>query len=168
MQTAGFQELIGKGLRHLAGLLKKLLTLTDAPTAIAGGAAIGMFVGFLPLWGIKTLLCIGLATLLRRNAVAAVLAVSLHDVLTPLAPRLMRVQYDIGFFLLSRPHHLPEKFEVHHLKVTELFQWTTFLNAGLPIMIGAILFAIPAGAITYAATLYGLKAFGKTSSNIEH
>lgn len=142
---------------HLAGLLKKLLALNDSPHAIAGGAAIGMFVGFLPFWGIKTLLCIALAGLTRRNAVAAVIAVTLHDVLTPFAPLLMRLQYDIGFFLCTRPHHLPEKIQIEHLKLQELFRWATFVDVGLPMLLGALLFALPAGAVTYAVTLWVVK-----------
>ena len=65
------------------GLGAKLVTLRDTPHAIAGGVAIGVFIGFTPLFGIKTLLSLGAAYLLRCNPIAAVIAVSLHDVVTP-------------------------------------------------------------------------------------
>jgi len=36
----------------------KLLAIRDTPEAIAGGVAIGIFFGFTPLFGLKTLLAI--------------------------------------------------------------------------------------------------------------
>ena len=103
------------------------MTLRDTPHAIAGGVAIGVFIGFTPLFGIKTLLSLAGAYLLRCNPIAAVIAVSLHDVVTPLWPVLLRIEYDIGYWLLSHPHHLPPKLEMHHVHVSEMLKWTTFL-----------------------------------------
>ena len=68
---------------------EQLLRVKDAPRAIALGAAVGVFFGFIPLWGVKTLLAIGLARLLRGSLVAAAIAVTLHDVLLPLVPLLL-------------------------------------------------------------------------------
>jgi uncharacterized protein len=82
---------------HLKGLAAKLVTLRDTPHAIAGGVAIGVFIGFTPLFGVKTLLSLGVAYLLRCNPIAAVIAVSLHDVAMPLLPVLLRMEYDISF-----------------------------------------------------------------------
>ena len=87
--------------------VKKLFSLKDTPHAIAGGVALGVFVGFTPLFGVKTLLALGLAYALRCNPIAAVIAVSLHDVLMPFAPFLLRMEYYIGYWMLSHPHHLP-------------------------------------------------------------
>jgi Uncharacterized protein conserved in bacteria (DUF2062) len=39
-----------------------------------------MFIGFTPLFGVKTLLSLGVAYLLRCNPIAAVIAVSLHHI----------------------------------------------------------------------------------------
>ena len=86
---------------HIKSLGARLVTLRDTPHAIAGGVAIGVFIGFTPLFGIKTLLSLGVAYLLRCNPIAAVIAVSLHDVVTPLWPVLLRLEYDIGFWVLS-------------------------------------------------------------------
>ena len=146
-------------LKHLKELWKKLFSLKDSPHAIAGGVAIGMFVGFTPLWGVKTLLCLGLACALRCNPIAAVIAVSLHDVLLPFAPILMRWQYDLGFWLLSHPHHLPPKLEVlhHHIHPAEMLKWTTFLHVGLPLLAGSLLFSAPSSAISYFLALTVLR-----------
>jgi len=68
----------------------KLLAIRDTPQSIAGGVAIGIFFGFTPLWGLKTLLSIFLAWLTRSNIIAAVLAGSLHDVVFPFMPLIWR------------------------------------------------------------------------------
>lgn len=142
---------MNKLLGHLKDLWKKLFSLKDSPHAIAGGVAIGVFVGFTPLWGVKTLLSLGLAYALRCNPIAAVIAVSLHDVLTPFAPIFMRWQYDLGFWLLNQ-HHFPPKLDHSHIKPAEMLKWTTFFHIGLPLLVGSLLFSAPGAVIAYFAT----------------
>jgi len=145
---------------HFKALAGRLFSLKDTPHAIAGGVAIGVFVGFTPLFGVKTLLSLGLAYALRCNPIAAVIAVSLHDVLIPFAPFLMRLEYDIGYWMLSHPHHLPPKFELHHghLNLGEMLQWTTFLNLGLPLLVGSLIVSAPSALVFYFLTLAIVKA----------
>lgn len=142
---------------HFSGLGRKLLNLRDTPHAIAGGAAIGIFIGFTPLFGIKILLCLAVAYLLRCSRLAAVIAVSLHDVVTPFWPFLLTMEYDIGYWLSSHPHLFPPKLEMHHVHIAEIMQWTTFLHVGLPLLIGSLFFSAPAAAITYAIMFAFLK-----------
>lgn len=146
--------------KHLKDLAKKLVSLKDSPHAIAGGVAIGGFIGFTPLWGVKTLLCLGLAYALRCNPIAAVIAVSLHDVLTPFAPVFMRWQYDLGYWILSHPHQFPPKLEMLHTHIhpMEMLKWTTFFQLGLPILLGSLLFSVPAAALFYFVMLGLMKA----------
>jgi uncharacterized protein (DUF2062 family) len=143
---------------HFKGLGAKLIKLKDTPHSIAGGVAIGVFIGFTPLFGVKTLLSLGAAYLLRCNPIAAVIAVSLHDVATPLLPVLLRIEYDIGFWLLNSPHHFPPKMEMGHIHVSELLKWTTFFHIGLPLLIGSLFLAAPAGLLFYFVVLNILKA----------
>ncbi len=91
---------------HFRLLREKLLDLRDAPHALAGGVAIGMFIGFTPLFGLKTLLCI-----------------VLHEV--PPAPPSM------------------------HFHIHEVMQWKTFLDMGLPMLLGSIFLCTPAALISY-------------------
>lgn len=70
---------------------EKLLVIEDTPRSVAAGTAVGIFLGFTPLLGVKTLLALGIAALLRVSKVAAVLAVSLHDIVFPLWPVIYRV-----------------------------------------------------------------------------
>lgn len=138
-------------------LWKKLISLKDTPHAIAGGVAIGMFMGFTPLFGLKTLLSLGAAYALRCNPIAAVVAVSLHDVVTPLWPVLLRLEYDIGYWILSNPHRLPPKLGMHHLRIAEMLEWTTFLNVGLPLLVGSLFLSAPSAVVFYFGTLAFLK-----------
>ena len=143
---------------HFKSLAAKLVTLRYTPLAIAGGVAIGVFIGFTPLFGIKTLLSLAIAYLLRCNPIAAVIAVSLHDVVTPLWPFLLRLEYDIGFWLLSNPHHFPPKMEMHHIHVGEMLKWTTFFHVGFPLLLGSLFLAAPSALIFYFVLLAILKA----------
>ena len=64
----------------------RLLAIRDTPNAIAGGVAIGIFLGFTPLFGVKTLLALLIAWLFRCNLLAEVIAVTLNDVVLPFMP----------------------------------------------------------------------------------
>lgn len=141
---------------------RKLMSLKDTPHAVAGGLAIGMFVGFTPLFGVKTLLALGLAWAARCNPIAAVIAVSLHDLLIPVAPFMLRLEYDIGFWLFSHPHHLPPHLDLlgEHLPIAKMLEWTTFLDVGLPILVGSLIVSIPIAIGVYFCALALMKESG--------
>ena len=75
-----------------------LMTLPDTPHSIALGSAIGMFFGFTPLFGLKTLLSLALAWLFKGNKIAAFISVTLHDIILPFWPAIARPR-------CSRLHH---------------------------------------------------------------
>jgi len=138
---------------HFQTLRQKLLDLQDAPHALAGGVAIGMFIGFTPLFGVKTLLCLGLAFLLRCNPIAAVISVTIHDVVTPLWPVLLGLEYEIGSTILRFVNGTPPEIHTLHFHIHDVMQWTTFFGLGLPMLIGSMFLSAPAAAIAYFATL---------------
>ncbi|HVE17181.1 MAG TPA: DUF2062 domain-containing protein [Chthoniobacterales bacterium] len=153
-----------KLLDYFVSLWRRLLELRDTPHAIAGGVAIGVFFGFSPLFGVKTLLSLGTAWLTRCSKIAAVIAVSLHDVVWPFLPFLLRIQYDIGYWILSNPHTLPPKMVLHEVKLHAVLHWETVVKSvkwlcsyhgGLPLLIGAFVMAIPAALVAYVIT-YGI------------
>ncbi len=127
---------------------ERLKEIRDAPRAVAGGVAIGMFWGFTPLTGIKTLLSIFCAWLLRCSKIAAVITVSFHDVLSPIWPIFLRWEYDLGFWILSHPHHFPKKLS---MKEAHLRYWLHFNKLELiwPTFVGSLLFAVPIALISY-------------------
>jgi uncharacterized protein (DUF2062 family) len=139
---------------YVRSLCRRLLELRDTPHAIAGGVAIGVFYGFTPLFGAKTLLSLATAWLARCSKIAAVISVSLHDVVTPLWPFLLRLEYVIGYWTISHPHRLPPKLALHHVKLVEMFQWTNFHKVGLPLLVGSIIIAIPAALVAYSISYW--------------
>lgn len=130
----------------------KILAIRDTPEAIAGGVAIGVFFGFTPLFGLKTLLTLFFAWLTRSNLIAAVLAATAHDVMLPLMPVVYLWQYDLGYWLLSSPHEWPKsmfKVELHgHLWRS----WTTFFSVGRPLLVGSVVCAGPVATLTFFIT----------------
>src|SRR6201981_1218495 len=82
----------------------KLLAIRDTPEAIAGGVAIGIFFGFTPLFGLKTLSAIFFAWLTGSNILAAVISGALHDVILPFMPIIYRWEYSVGYWMVRSPH----------------------------------------------------------------
>lgn len=145
--------MIRKIATHFHALREKLLDLRDLPHALAGGVAIGMFIGFTPLFGLKTLLCIGLAYLFRCNPIAAVISVSLTDVVTPLWPVILELEYNAGRAVLRLLHEVPPAPPNMHFSIHEVMQWRTFLDMGLPMLAGSLFISIPAALISYWLSL---------------
>jgi len=129
-----------------------LMTLPDTPHNIALGAAIGMFFGFTPLFTMKTLLAFLITWLFRANKTAAVITVTLHDVLLPLVPAMFFWQYKLGMWALY--HRLPQRPGFRRVSLGDFMEWTTFLTVGRPILVGSLFFAVPAGLLVY----FGLRA----------
>jgi len=126
----------------------KLLAIKDTPQAIAGGIAIGIFFGFTPLFGLKTLSAILFAWLTGSNILAAVLAGTLHDVVLPFMPAIYWWEYQVGYFLLSQPHRLPP-FGRLGLSPHAWRSWTTFLTVGKPMLLGSVLCGAPVAVISF-------------------
>ncbi len=144
-------------IRHWVTRFHELLDARDAPHAIAGGTAIGVFFGFLPVFGLKTLGAMGVSLLTRCSVIASVIGVSLHDILLPIWPLILRYQFQIGFWILSHPHHLPPRLTKNDFKISELLQWDNLFDIGLPLLLGGLVFAIPASLITYGIILFVVK-----------
>ena len=133
-------------------LKQRLTRIRDTPHAIAGGVVIGLIFGFTPLFGFKTLIAVLIAWLLRCSKLSAALAVTFHDILLPIWPVILRWQFQIGFFLISRPHRLPPKFSPKHFHYENLLSWKT-LHVLWPTFIGSIVLATPVSVIVYFLVL---------------
>ena len=159
--------MISRFLAHYVAKFHEMLDAKDAPHAIAGGTAIGVFFGFIPIFGIKTLAALGGALLTRCSVIAAVIGVSLHDILLPIWPLILRYQFKIGYWLLSHPHELPPPLSKEDFKISELFQWDNLHDIGLPLLIGGVVFAIPASLITYGVILIIVRARSARRKRLE-
>ena len=149
--------MIRRFITHWVTRFHELLDARDAPHAVAGGTAIGVFFGFLPIFGLKTLGSMGVALLTRCSVIASVVGVSLHDILLPIWPLILRYQFQVGFWILSNPHHLPPKLTRKDFHLSEIMQMDNFVDIGLPLLLGGIIFAIPAALMTYGVILVIVK-----------
>ena len=125
----------------------KLLAIRDTPEAIAGGVAIGIFLGFTPLFGFKTLLAILFAWLTRTNLIAAILATTLHDLLFPILPVVYLWEYKIGFLLMNGKW--PERLSRVHLHWNEWHNWRVFLKVIRPTLLGSVVCGLPLAGISF-------------------
>ncbi|HEX8679888.1 MAG TPA: DUF2062 domain-containing protein [Chthoniobacterales bacterium] len=139
MKSAGF----------FARRWQKLAALREEGDAVPRGFALGVALGFTPLFGLKTLLALLLAPLARGNRIAAVLGTTIHDVMLPITPALLRLEYDLGFWILQRPHRWPAALELHHLRPHDWLSWTTFVTVAPPLLVGSLIVAAPATALAY-------------------
>jgi len=135
---------------------RRLCSIEDSPECIARGLAIGMLIGFTPLFGVKTLLALLFTILLRGNKIATVIGVTIHDLALPFLPLLLRAEYDVGYWLLNQPHQWPAHFHHAHLRPHEWLSWTTFLHVGAPLLLGSLVLAAPVSLFSYVATRYVL------------
>jgi len=127
----------------------KLLAIRDTPVAIAGGAAIGFFFGFTPLFGLKTASAILFAWLTRTNVLAAVIACTLHDIILPLMPGVFRLEYDLGFFLIN--HYWPPRMKIK-VGIESLRSWKFFVTIGKPLLLGSAVCGAPLSVVTFFVT----------------
>lgn len=144
-------------IRWMRAKAAELIRLKDRPHAIALGVAYGTFWGFIPLWGFKTLLAMGFARLFRGNVVAAAIAVTLHDLTLPIGPMLLRWEYDLGYWLLSRPHAFPPSLSGEHHGFGKMLHWETLMTVGRPLLLGSVIAAVPISLAAYAITLALMK-----------
>ena len=129
-----------------------LMTLPDTPHNIALGSAIGMFFGFTPLFGLKTLLSIVGTWSLKGNKIAAFISVTLHDIILPFWPAIFLWEYRMGMWVLYG--RVPQRPGFRHVALIDYMEWTTFLTVGRPLLVGSLFLAVPAGLIVY----FGLRA----------
>ena len=131
----------------------KLLAIRDTPEAIAGGVTIGVFFGFMPLFGMKTALALLFAWLTRSNIIAAILAGTLHDLFLPLMPIIYRWEYQIGYYILSNPHHWPVRLRKIHWEGWSWHHWRAFFSGiGKPLCLGGLICSVPFVPLTFFVT----------------
>lgn len=136
----------------------KLLAIRDTPEAIAGGVAIGIFFGFVPIVGLKTISAIFFAWLTRSNILAAVIAGALHDIILPLMPIIYRWEYDVGYWLLHDPHEWPTGMTQMRWSGHSWRDWRTFFDGqrfiaiGKPLLIGSTVCSAPVALLSFFVT----------------
>ncbi|CAI9085059.1 DUF2062 domain-containing protein [Candidatus Methylacidiphilum fumarolicum] len=129
--------------------------------SIAFGFAIGVFYGFTPFWGFKTILAIVSAWLVRASKVAAAVGVAAHDIALPFVPGLMWLEYKIGLIVLGQNSHQFNKTlsKLQHLELKQLISWQEIYNLGWPMFIGSLIIGLPLAAISYILVFKSIKKY---------
>lgn len=132
---------------HVIAQRTRLMSIHDTPHSVAFGSAIGMFFGFTPLFGLKTLLSIVVAWLSKSNKIAAAVTVTLHDLILPAAPVILLWEYRMGMWVLHGT--VPQRPKFRTIRLRDYMEWTTFFTLGQPMLIGSLFLALPSAAIVY-------------------
>jgi len=125
----------------------KFRRLQEDPRKIAGGMALGVFIGITPTIPFHTVATLSLAALLRVSPVTAFLGIQIGNPLT--APALYLAAYKVGQFLLYRgqPLVFPES---NSFKAWIQVLW----QGGVALQVGGVIIAIPPAIVAYFLTLW--------------
>jgi uncharacterized protein len=125
----------------------KFLRLQDDPQKIAGGMALGVFIGLTPTIPFHTVVALSLAALLKVSPVTAFIGIQVGNPLTVLPIYL--TAYKVGKYLLysATPIVFP--------KVFSYGAWFRVLcQGGIALQLGGIIIAILPAIVTYFLTLW--------------
>ncbi|MGD9895590.1 MAG: DUF2062 domain-containing protein [Candidatus Methylacidiphilaceae bacterium] len=159
-------------LRDLRALLKehahhphkKLFHLRADPFPIAFGFAIGIFYGFTPFFGFKTVLALLTAWPLRANLIAAALGVAAHDIALPFVPGLLWLEYEIGAFLLGYANH-EHALRMGHLRFHDVVSWEGLMRWGWPMTLGSLVIGLPTAGAALFLVLRALRRYRENEEN---
>jgi hypothetical protein len=121
----------------------KLAHIRATPHEIAAGFALGVFVSFLPIIPLRTLVAIALAWLLRQNVAAAFVGKSITLLYWPALPFLWTAEYRLG--VLISPVEKPLVFDRAHLGEAFHMGWDVFAAT----FIGGVLIGVPVALLSY-------------------
>jgi uncharacterized protein (DUF2062 family) len=144
--------------RQLAGKLNAgrfIRSIDGNPRQIASGYSLGVFIGLMPLVGVKAFMAMGIASLLKWNKLAAGIGVFNINPIT--APFFFGLNYLVGKQITgcSHPFEFPEELSFNFLK--ELF-----LNSSEVLMtlaIGGFILGIPFAFFAYQLTYHTIKKY---------
>jgi uncharacterized protein len=126
--------------------------LQEDPRKIAGGMALGVFVGITPTIPFHTVAVLALAALFRVSPVTAVIGIQIGNPLT--VPAIYLACYKVGQFLLYRgqPLVFPEAFSYE--------AWIAVLwQGGMALQVGGVILGIPPAIAAYFLTLWTVQRY---------
>lgn len=148
------QLLINWGVKKL-NLQKLINQLEGNPSHIAGGYSLGLFIGLMPLVGVKVFIAIAIASVLKWNKLAAGFGVFNINPIT--APFLFGLNFLVGKQITgcNKDFIIPDKLDIDFL--------SSLLHSGSDIMktlfVGGIALGIPLSIIAYMATYSAIKRY---------
>ncbi len=141
--------------KKLKILFKNIITSNSSNFEIAYGFGIGIFVGFLPIYGFQTIISILLAIIFKKaNRISLIFATQLF--LPPIIPIVIAMDYFIGALILYR------KIEI--IKIEQLKDILIYVK---PIFLGSVIVAPIMGIISGTIFYYILKKIKKNKNSID-
>jgi uncharacterized protein (DUF2062 family) len=130
----------------------KFLRLQEDPRKLAGGMALGVFIGVTPTIPFHTVMALSLAAYLRVSPVTAFIGIQTGNPLTVVPIYILA--YKVGQFLLyhGQPLVFPETFS---FKAWLLVLW----QGGLALQVGGAIIAIPPAIVAYFLTLWVVRRY---------
>jgi uncharacterized protein len=126
--------------------------LQEDPRKIAGGMALGVFVGITPTIPFHTVAVLSLAALFRVSPVTAFIGIQIGNPLT--VPAIYLASYKVGQFLLygGQPLVFPETFSYQ--------AWIAVLwQGGVALQVGGLILALPPAFAAYFLTLWTVQRY---------
>ncbi|MDD3486823.1 MAG: DUF2062 domain-containing protein [Candidatus Moranbacteria bacterium] len=132
--------------------IKQFFLIDDTPHKVAGGAALGIFMGVTPGEGVLTTLIF--AYILRLNrlaALAGVLSVNMWTtvVALPLAAAIGGLLFRVNPQALSHDFHRTAALGWQYI-----FTWNVLSQTAVPLLVGYVVIAVSAAAAVYFGLLY--------------
>lgn len=138
--------------KRIRDYIKKFFLIDDTPHKVAGGAALGIFLGIVPGEGVlATLFLAYIFRLNRLAALAGVLSVNMWTLIfvLPIAATIGGIIFHID------PRTLSESFHRSTSSGWEfLFSWNVFREVAWPLLVGFVVFAGSVAAAVYFGLLY--------------
>lgn len=137
-------------LQRIRFFFYQTLKSPSSKTEVAGGFAIGVFIGFLPIIGVHMATALFFTTFFKKNHWAALLAVWIVNPITFLPIYLFN--YWVGLFFY------PRGAGYHEIKVLlENFTWSSLLALGsdilIPLFVGSVVVGIVMTVLGYVLCL---------------
>lgn len=136
---------------RIASAFREMLNGNSSPRGVAFGFGVGVYIGFLPFYGLQTILSIIAAYIIPKvNKASLILATQLF--LPPVIPFVIAANYVVGSFLMHG--------NVSFVKITSVSDALFYF---LPVLTGSLVCGAAAGAVSGAAVYLIMKKTKKTS-----
>jgi uncharacterized protein (DUF2062 family) len=134
---------------RLARWYQRFIKLRGSPHALAGGMALGLFIGMSPFFGLHVLTALALAALLKWSKITALIGVNITNALT--APLIYPLNYWVGALLAGRADHIQWPSAFNFGELIDLLRQSPQIILNL--VIGGIAIGLPLSLLGYGVTL---------------
>jgi uncharacterized protein (DUF2062 family) len=132
--------------KRIRDYIKQFFLIDDTPHKVAGGAALGIFIGIVPGEGILTTLV--LSSLFRLNRLSALAGVAITNMWTTVLVLPIAAFFGGWLFGIKTRTLLSDFDRIYHLGLKSFLSKAIFFDLTLPLIVG---FVFVAGAIALLA-----------------